>query len=100
MAFTLGVAEIATNILRYSYAPPRAIGKIEIRLRLFADHLEALLIDRGGPFLEPPLSSSSRCSTDVPEHGLGLGLARRTLDRVVYTRTPLGVNRWQLMKRI
>lgn len=99
MAFTLGVAEIAANIVHHAYPPPLAIGEFKLRLRLYPDRLDALLIDRGVPFVEPETAADSG-SGDDPERGLGLALARRTLDRVVYTRDPAGVNHWWLVKRL
>jgi len=96
MAFELGVTEIATNIVRYAY-PARPVGELEVRLQLYTDRLEALLLDRGQPFEEP--TSPERDPSVLPEGGLGLPLTRRALDVVEYSRSPDGRNCWRLMKR-
>ena len=99
IAFELGVAEIAANIVRYAYPPPtRSVGEFEVRLQLYPDRLEALLSDQGQPFGEPGPTDFD--PNDLPEGGFGLPLARRALDRVEYTRTPDGLNCWRLVKRL
>lgn len=99
MAFELGVAEIAANIVRYAYPPElQNVGGLEVRLRLYADRLEARLSDRGQPFTEPtPVETDPN---ELPEGGLGLPLVRRALDHVEYTRTTDGLNCWLLVKHL
>ncbi len=99
-AFELGVCEIAANIVRYAYPPTLSLGGFEVRLQLYADRLEALLSDQGEPFIESPPHSTDIDPKNLPEGGLGLPLARRALDRVEYTRTPHGLNRWRLVKAL
>jgi anti-sigma regulatory factor (Ser/Thr protein kinase) len=88
--------EIATNVIRYAY-PPVSGGNLEIRLRLHWDRLEALLTDRGQPFVEPETIAVD-WSDELPESGLGLSLARRALDRLEYDRDSSGRNHWWLVK--
>jgi len=95
-AFITGLIEIASNIIRYAY-PPLSAGKIEIRLRLHRDRVEALLTDWGQPFVEPETLAPD-WSDELPESGLGLSLARRALDRVEYDRDSSGRNHWWLVK--
>jgi anti-sigma regulatory factor (Ser/Thr protein kinase) len=97
MAFALGLAEIATNIIRYAYPADRPPGELQVILRLYSDRLEALLQDHGQPFVE---TEQPVDSAELPEHGFGLALARRSLDQVEYERDAGGVNHWRLVKRL
>jgi len=97
MAFATGVIEIASNILRHAYPSSASVGDIEIRLELHANRLEALLTDCGQPFTEPRPDSLVE-PQDLPESGLGLALARRSLDTVEYERNASGRNQWRLTK--
>ena len=95
MAFELGVTEIATNIVRHAY-PTHPVGELEVRLQLYADRLEAQLLDRGQPFEEP---TASRDPEVLREGGFGLIVTRRALDLVEYSRSHEGRNCWRLVKR-
>jgi anti-sigma regulatory factor (Ser/Thr protein kinase) len=96
MAFETGLAEIAGNVVRHAY--PAGAGDLEVRIRLHADRLEALLADHGEPFVEPAPGEAGD-PFDLADHGRGLALARRVLDTVEYARSPAGVNAWRLVKR-
>ena len=96
MAFELGVTEIATNIVRYAY-PTHPVGELEVRLQLYADRLEAQLLDRGQPFEEP--AASAHDPEVLREGGFGLIVTRRALDLVEYSRSREGRNCWRLVKR-
>jgi serine/threonine-protein kinase RsbW len=96
------VMEIVGNVLRHAYPPGHRAGNVKLRLRLYADRVEALVTDRGVPFEEPP--PSAPVPTDdplaLPEGGYGLAVARAALDRLEYSRRPRGSNRWRLVKRL
>lgn len=86
--FEAAVMEIAHNVVRHAYPPGQKPGNVKLRLRLYADRAEALLTDRGVPFVEPP------------EPGAGLAAARAGVDYLEYSRRARGANRWRLLKRL
>ena len=92
--FAIGLVEIATNVIQYAYPSSGPAGEFEVRLRLYADRLEALLTDHGQPFVESRLDAPG----DLAEGGYGLPLTRRALDRVEYRRDSSGRNHWHLAK--
>ncbi len=76
---------------------------MRVRLRLFPDRVEALLIDQGAPFnltLLPSISDNPADIMDVPEGGYGLLIARAALDSLRYRRTRSGFNCWKLVKKV
>jgi anti-sigma regulatory factor (Ser/Thr protein kinase) len=74
------VMQVATDILAHGYPEGHKRGNVKLRLRLYADRVEALLTDRGIPFEEPA--------------------APPDLDRFEYSRRARGANRWRLVKRL
>jgi serine/threonine-protein kinase RsbW len=98
--FATALAEIAANVVRHAYPPGTARGPMRIRLRLYADRVVASFADQGVRFVPPEATGSPGTDrSELPEGGYGLALARATLDRLEYRRTPAGTNRWRLMKR-
>lgn len=98
--FEIGVAEIAANIVRHAYpASAHSTGEFELRIRLYADRLVALLSDRGMPFVERG-AHIDLGDGELRERGHGLALARRALDHVEYSRSAEGLNCWCLVKHI
>ncbi len=100
--FATALAEIAANIVRHAHPQGTATGGLHLRLRLYADRVEAQFTDRGIPFNEPatPPVLPDLDPLALPEGGFGLAVARAAVDRVEYRRTPTGLNRWRLMKRL
>ena len=101
LQFTTAVAEIAANIVRHAYPAGTTPGSMQIRLRSYTDRVEACLTDRGLAFTPSKVADSPRPeSVELPEGGLGLAIARASLDQVGYSRTPEGTNHWRLVKRL
>jgi len=102
--FTTALAEIVANGLRHAYAPETPERPLWLRLRLFPDRVEALLIDQGRPYRSTSgttnLPHDNVDIADLPERGYGLGIAYATLDVVRYHRTRGGYNCWKLVKRL
>ncbi len=104
LEFTTAVMEIANNIVRHAYPDNAVPAQLQLRLRVYADRIEARFTDRGIPFNAPaePVSAPASDELDIlgiPEGGYGLALARAAVDRLDYHRTPGGLNRWRLVKR-
>jgi anti-sigma regulatory factor (Ser/Thr protein kinase) len=103
--FATAVIEIGTNIVSHSRSAERSPALVVFRLRLYADRVEACLLDRGIPFVEPPDHGSgwSGLAVDdvasLPEGGYGLPIARAALDGLRYRRSFHGTNFWHLVKR-
>jgi anti-sigma regulatory factor (Ser/Thr protein kinase) len=104
VAFVTAVVEIGQNILRHAHPDGRAEagGLVAVQLRLCSGRLEARYSDQGVPFVPPDaaLSLDVDLVDDLPEGGLGLPLARASLDELEYHRTDAGENHWRLVKRI
>jgi anti-sigma regulatory factor (Ser/Thr protein kinase) len=86
----------------HSYGGDLSPGKVVLRLRLYRDRVEACLLDRGIPFVEPPSGGALPISDDVAElaeDGYGLTIARAALDVLEYRRSNHGTNFWHLVKR-
>lgn len=101
--FTTALAEVAANGLRHAYPTAATERPLQVRLRLFPDRVEALLIDHGAPY-NPPLSLPDAPDheteiTMLPESGYGLFIARAALDSLRYRRTRSGYNCWKLVKK-
>ncbi|MDW8215284.1 MAG: ATP-binding protein [Roseiflexaceae bacterium] len=101
--FTTALAEVAANGLRHAYPPDAIERPLWVRLRLFPDRVEALLIDWGAPY-ESSSSVPDAPEDDVdiatlPESGYGLFIARSALDSLRYRRTRSGYNCWKLVKK-
>jgi anti-sigma regulatory factor (Ser/Thr protein kinase) len=99
--FVTAVAEVAANIVRHAYPIGTPRGPLRLRVRLYADRVVASFADRGVAFVPgevqgPPGSDPA----ELPEGGFGLALARASLDRLEYRRTPTGTNCWRLTKRL
>ncbi len=102
--FTTALAEIVANSLRHAYAPETPERPLRLRLRLFPDRVEALLIDQGKPYRSAPCTATLPHDnvdiTDLPERGYGLSITYATLDVVRYHRTRGGYNCWKLVKKL
>ena len=97
---TLAVDESLSNIVQHGYQDK--VGTIEIEMERQADAVVVRLRDQGPPFnptgvpdpdLRLPLNQR-------PIGGLGVYLARRSVDSVVYERTAAGDNQLTLTKKI
>lgn len=103
--FAIAVVEIAANIVRYAY-PNRVDGpSFTLALRLYLDHIEAVLTDEGIAFappaeVAPAAVSVDELAVDLLEGGYGLWLAHSAVDEVGHERTADGANRWRLAKRL
>jgi anti-sigma regulatory factor (Ser/Thr protein kinase) len=101
LELTTAIAEIGTNIILYAYPHGMgAVGCIELRLRLYADRIEARLTDQGVAY--QPEAAQSIPHDDLfalREGGFGLVIVRAAVDRLAYRRTPAGTNCWRLTKR-
>ncbi len=91
------------NGLRHAYPPDATMRPLHVRLRLFPDRIEALLIDWGAPY-QPTFSAADPPDDDIdiamlPESGYGLLIARSSLDSLRYRRTRSGYNCWKLVKK-
>lgn len=102
--FATALAEIVANGLRHAYPPFAVERPLRLRLRLFPDRVEALLVDQGQPYvLIPPCSDQPEDLLEIdtlPEGGYGLRIARAALDSLRYRRTRSGFNCWRLVKRM
>lgn len=101
--FTTALAEVAANGLRHAYPSDATMRPLHVRLRLFPDRIEALLIDWGAPY-KPTFSTSDAPDDDIdiamlPESGYGLFIARSALDSLRYRRSRSGYNCWKLVKK-
>ena len=93
---------MAANGLRHAYPPDATERPLQVRLRLFPDRVEALLIDRGAPYEPTPPSNVPDDQADIamlPESGYGLLIACSALDVLRYRRTRSGYNCWKLVKK-
>lgn len=101
--FDSAVAEIAGNIVRHAYPPPLVATTFQISLRYFTDRVEAILLDRGIPYVLVPALDlpDMRKALDDPEldHGWGLMIAQAVADNLDYERLVDGHNRWSIEKR-
>ncbi len=98
--FATALAEIAANIVRHAYPTGTVRGPIRLRLRLYTDRVVGSFADRGIAFRPADGTGASRPDpTELAEGGYGLALARASLDRLDYRRTPSGMNCWRLVKR-
>jgi serine/threonine-protein kinase RsbW len=101
LRFATALAEIAANVIRHAYPPGTDRGPLRLHLCLYHDRLVASFADRGIAFVPPEATRpASTDLTDLPEGGYGLAIARASLDRLQYRRTPTGTNHWRLMKRL
>lgn len=73
---------------------------MHLRLRLYADRVEATFTDDGVAHALRSETSNSAATDlrEIPEGGFGLAIARKALDGLLYQRTPEGVNCWRLIK--
>ena len=90
--------------MRHAYPDDAVPARLQLRLRVYADRIEARFTDRGVPFSAPaePVGTPAGDELDIPgipEGGYGLALARAAVDRLDYHRTPGGLNRWRLVTR-
>ena len=101
LELTTAIAEVGTNIILHAYPNGTgAAGCIGLRLRLYADRIEARLIDQGVAY--QPQAARSISHNDLfalREGGFGLVIVRTAVDRLSYYRTPAGTNCWRLIKR-
>ena len=127
LRFETAVAEVGANVVRHAYPAGAAPGPMALRLRAYADRVEARFADQGVAFVPPlqatigaaativetpfagcglalafpaapPTAPAADLST-LPEGGYGLALVRAAVDELVYARTPGGENQWRLVKR-
>jgi anti-sigma regulatory factor (Ser/Thr protein kinase) len=101
LALTTAIAEIGANIILHAYPNGMgAVGCLQLRLRLYADRIEARLIDQGVAY--QPEAARSIQPDDLlalREGGFGLVIVQAAVDRLTYRRTAAGTNCWRLTKR-
>jgi anti-sigma regulatory factor (Ser/Thr protein kinase) len=92
------IAEIGANIIQHAY-PNAMTGCFQLRLRLYADRVEARFADQGVPY-QPPAAQPIQLDDvlTLPEGGFGLVIVRAAVDWLRYRRTPAGTNCWRLAK--
>ena len=94
-AFLVAVGEICNNVIKHAYAG-EAGRPIAIALSVFPDRFVVDVEDEGEPY--DPRGYTPPDLDAVPESGMGLFLARRTVDEVAFdTARPRGT-RWTLVK--
>jgi anti-sigma regulatory factor (Ser/Thr protein kinase) len=94
IAWRTALAEIAANILRHACSD--VVGAmVTLSLTRFSDRVEATFEDPGKPFEAPP----TRVVEDMPNGGMGLSVARASVDELAYTRLS-DTNRWRLVRRL
>lgn len=100
MAWRTAVVEIATNIMRHAYPPDGTAGPLRVQLQLYMDRVEAHLSDDGIEFTLPDTLTPPPIDDllGLPEGGIGLFLARQSVDMLTHERTPQGANHWRLVK--
>ena len=90
--------EHCTNIVRHAYREQQ--GTIKVSIKIGYRYLDIQVRDTGQPFdvslidnaTMPDLSHSNQIG------GMGLPLIKSLIDKVEYTRTPKGMNRWKFKK--
>ena len=100
LVLTTAIVEISTNIIIHAYPPGTARnGCLQLRLRLFADRVQARLTDRGVAYRpEAALAINLDDLFALREGGFGMLIVRAAVDRLSYHRTPAGINCWRLTK--
>lgn len=95
---SLAVDEAVTNIINHGYRGQS--GSIEIILKSHADRLEVLLRDDAPSFnpLRIPKPDLDAPLDKRKSGGLGIFLARKLTDRIVYRRLPDERNELKLVK--
>jgi anti-sigma regulatory factor (Ser/Thr protein kinase) len=88
----LAVDEIATNIITHGYAGMDAPGQLRVSARHHEGRLHILLEDDGRPFdpTDAPQPDISLPPENRPEGGLGVYLARWSVDHVAFEHTHAG----------
>jgi serine/threonine-protein kinase RsbW len=96
----LAVDETATNIIVHGYQGRP--GSIAVQVELEGDEIVIRLYDRAGFFdpLQYPPPNLDLPLEERPEGGLGIYLARKSVDSVAYRRLPDGRNELTLRKKI
>jgi anti-sigma regulatory factor (Ser/Thr protein kinase) len=93
-AMATAVAELAANQIEHAYGG--SPGRLQGRLSISADRLEADLYDSGSEYVEvQPAQFDSR---DPPLRGYGLKMVRSLVDEVSYRRLDGLRNHWHLVK--
>lgn len=74
---------------------------MELRLSAFPDGVEGVFTDDGVAYeaSATPAPESGLDPLDLPEGGFGLALTLAAVDKLDYTRTRSGRNRWRLVKK-
>jgi anti-sigma regulatory factor (Ser/Thr protein kinase) len=96
------VLEICENVIHHAYRGRDSAGTLSLTLQRRGDRVEACLSDEGIEFVEPPHVGKINPDdvANLPEGGFGLNLARASVDELSYRRTPTGLNRWVLVKKL
>lgn len=94
-AFLVAVGEICNNVIKHAYGG-QAGHPIDIALRVLSDRFVVDVEDQGAPY--DPRGYRPPDLDAVPESGMGLFLARKSVDEVAFdTARPRGT-RWTLVK--
>lgn len=95
-ACQLGISELVTNLIKHAYQGGH--GHITVQAKEYQDRLEFESQDKGLAYEATPLPDE-----DLPilrEGGYGLLVTQCVMDDIAYTRTPEGVNKWRLVKKL
>jgi serine phosphatase RsbU (regulator of sigma subunit)/anti-sigma regulatory factor (Ser/Thr protein kinase) len=97
--FSLGVTELASNIIRHAYADMPG-ARLHGLLALHTGRVTVDTIDSGHPFemTETPLLAID--PDNPPEGGYGLSILKSVMDVVRYRRLPPNRGHWHLEKRL
>ena len=75
---------------------------MRLELIAFPRRIEACFTDDGTEYVvkDKPVSDPLADPMHLPEGGFGLALTLAAVDKLDYTRSPRGVNRWRFVKRL
>ncbi|MDJ0976418.1 MAG: SpoIIE family protein phosphatase [Planctomycetota bacterium] len=93
----LALTEAVSNVVRHAYAPEQR-GRMRLESRWSDAGLHIRLVNWGTPF--DGVSPRPPVELEAAEGGLGLGIIRRVMDEVSYTRGEGGSNCLDLLKRV
>jgi serine/threonine-protein kinase RsbW len=86
--------ELFTNVVRHGYGGGSP-DLVEIEVEPSNDRVVIRMTDNGKPF--DPAAVEDPELSELPEHGMGIFIVRRCMDRAVYEPGP--PNRWTLERR-
>jgi len=95
-ALATAIAELAANQVEHAYQG--TAGRIQGRLSISDDRLEADMYDSGMEYIEAQVEPSEFDRQDPPLRGYGLKLVRSLVDECSYRRLSGTRNHWRLVR--